>query len=48
MRRRVALGLLAVLPVTFVTADPAAAQTGPRIVILHSGWPERSLMTPKS
>jgi putative ABC transport system substrate-binding protein len=42
MRRRTALTLLAVLPAAAATARFAAAQTGPRIVILHSGWPERS------
>jgi putative ABC transport system substrate-binding protein len=42
MKRRVALALLAAPLVALAAANRASAQTGPRIVILHSGWPDRS------
>lgn len=42
MRARAVLALLIGLLAAPVAADSAAAQTGPRIVILHSGWPDRS------
>jgi putative tryptophan/tyrosine transport system substrate-binding protein len=42
MRRRVALSLLAGALAAPASARLALAQTGPRIVILHSGWPDRS------
>jgi putative tryptophan/tyrosine transport system substrate-binding protein len=42
MRRRFALSLLAGALAAPASARLALAQTGPRIVILHSGWPDRS------